>query len=36
MGRRPDPVGIRDGERESAESAAGTHIDPLDFGNLAY
>ncbi|GLW46687.1 hypothetical protein Stsp02_23490 [Streptomyces sp. NBRC 14336] len=30
----PDRAGT--GERESAESAAGTHIDPIRFGNLAY
>ncbi len=26
----------RNGERESAESGTETHLDPLDFGNLAY
>ncbi|GAA5217116.1 hypothetical protein GCM10023323_72860 [Streptomyces thinghirensis] len=26
----------RNGERESAESVAETHLDPMGFGNLAY
>ncbi|GJF25976.1 hypothetical protein SHO565_65400 [Streptomyces sp. HO565] len=30
------PGRCRNGERESAESAAERHIDPTDFSNLAY
>jgi hypothetical protein len=34
--RRSDSVGAGRGERESAESAAEYHLDPIDFSNLAY
>jgi hypothetical protein len=30
------PGGCRTGERESAESAPETHVDPMGFGNIAY
>ncbi|GGQ12359.1 hypothetical protein GCM10010279_19990 [Streptomyces mutabilis] len=30
------PGGCRNGERESAESGTETHLDPMDFGNIAY
>ncbi|GAA3166509.1 hypothetical protein GCM10010451_13340 [Streptomyces virens] len=33
---RPVLGRCRTGERESAESAAETHVDRADFGNLAY
>ncbi|GGS07286.1 hypothetical protein GCM10010269_52990 [Streptomyces humidus] len=33
---RPGPISAGRGERESAESAAESHIDPMGFSNLAY